>query len=127
MKADMSPRAVTVRLRRLSQLRRLCLSLAEARSGGCADRPAADTSREQAARDLFPVSEMSPEEYAARHGADWASFSFDTYQYRDRLLDRWIHRLGAILQAPGRMAACQHRFLDEEELRRVRGRARGPL
>ena len=32
MKTDMSPRAVTTRLRRASQLRRLCVSLGKARS-----------------------------------------------------------------------------------------------
>jgi hypothetical protein len=30
MKADMSPKAITARLRRVSQLRRLCLSLRKA-------------------------------------------------------------------------------------------------
>jgi len=36
MKVDMSPKAVTVRLKRVSQLRRLCLSLGKARP---VDRP----------------------------------------------------------------------------------------
>ncbi|MCX5896299.1 MAG: hypothetical protein NTZ51_10775 [Proteobacteria bacterium] len=34
MKVDMSPHAITVRLRRVSQLRRLCLSLGKARFAG---------------------------------------------------------------------------------------------
>jgi hypothetical protein len=40
MKVDMSPRAVTVRLKRVSQLRRLCLSLGKAQP----IEPASDTS-----------------------------------------------------------------------------------
>ncbi|MEK6323534.1 MAG: hypothetical protein AABN33_17990 [Acidobacteriota bacterium] len=36
MKVDMSPKAVTVRLKRVSQLRRLCLALGKARP---VDRP----------------------------------------------------------------------------------------
>jgi hypothetical protein len=39
MKPDMSPQAVTLRLRRTSQLRRLCLSLGKAKPTG-AKKPA---------------------------------------------------------------------------------------
>jgi hypothetical protein len=42
MSVDMSPRAVTTRLRRVAQLRRLCLSLARAKRPGtrATERPA---------------------------------------------------------------------------------------
>jgi hypothetical protein len=39
MKPDMSPQAVTVRLRRTAQLRRLCLSLAKAKPAGAKKPP----------------------------------------------------------------------------------------
>mgnify|MGYP001221464687 CR=1 FL=1 len=39
MKPDMSPQAVTLRLRRTSQLRRLCLSLAKAKPTGAKKPP----------------------------------------------------------------------------------------
>ena len=49
VEADLSPKAITVRLQRMSQLRALCLSLAEAgRRAGLHDRPVdlhADTRR----------------------------------------------------------------------------------
>jgi hypothetical protein len=47
MKVDMSPKAVTVRLKRMSQLRRLCLALGKGKplekppgAGSTADAPA---------------------------------------------------------------------------------------
>lgn len=40
MKVDMSPHAITVRLRRASQLRRLCLSLSKARPPEAPAHPA---------------------------------------------------------------------------------------
>lgn len=60
------------------------------------DLPLADPSRERDAEELFPHREMSPEEYAAKHRADWYCFSYDDYRYRDAELERWIHRLGDI-------------------------------
>ena len=50
MKVDMSSRAVTVRLKRVSQLRRLCLDLGKARP--VPDRAASLTPQEQ--RDTLP-------------------------------------------------------------------------
>jgi hypothetical protein len=41
MKVDMSPKAVTVRLKRVSQLRRLCLSLRKAQPAEPSVEPAA--------------------------------------------------------------------------------------
>ncbi len=58
--------------------------------------PLADPSREAHAIELFPL-DMSPDEYAARHGHHWMTFSFDDYSYRNDDLSRWIQRLGNIL------------------------------
>jgi hypothetical protein len=60
------------------------------------DLPPAPPDRERDARELFPL-DITPEEYAARHGKDWYCFSFDDYRYSDPELDRWIQRLGDIL------------------------------
>ena len=60
------------------------------------DLPPADPGRERDARELFPL-DMTPEEYAAKHGHEWFCFSFDDYRYADPELDRWIQRLGDIL------------------------------
>jgi len=70
---------------------------------------------------MFPIN-ISPEEYAARHGADWASFSFDEYRYSDLQLDVWIQRLGEIFFTPGLLRKCQEDILTREELEKVRGR-----
>jgi hypothetical protein len=65
------------------------------------DRPPASPDRERDARELFPIAEMTPEEYAARYGDGWYCFSFDDYSYSDPELDRWIQHLGEVL--PGRV------------------------
>lgn len=70
---------------------------------------------------------MSPEEYAARHGQDWASFSFDDFEYADPVLDRWIQHLGKTFTTPGAIGRCQEQFLSPEELRQVRARAEEPF
>jgi hypothetical protein len=94
---------------------------------GMDDQPAgrqwAEPGRESDAQQLFPYRTMSPEEYAARHGVDWGSFSFDVYRYRDEALDVWIAALGRIFSTPGRVAECQVAWLTEAELARVRARA----
>jgi hypothetical protein len=86
------------------------------------ERPLADASREVDATSLFPFREMSPEEYAARHGADWACFSFHEFQYRNAELDVWIQKLGRIFLTPGRLQQCREEFLSPEELKRVQER-----
>jgi hypothetical protein len=49
MKADMSPEAITIRLRRVSQLRRLCVSLRNAgRDAGLSEQVAERKSTELA-------------------------------------------------------------------------------
>ncbi len=64
-------------------------------------RPLADASREAHARELFPL-EMSPEEYVARHGADWLCCSFPSYRYRDQALDLWLQKFGELMTTPGK-------------------------
>ena len=91
------------------------------------DQPLAHPGREKQAKELFPVAEMSPEEYAARNGVDWAAFSFDHFAYRDSALDEWVQELGRIFSTPGRLAEVQERFLTPEELQRVRKRADEPF
>ena len=55
---DMSPEAVTARLKRVSQLRALCLSLAEAgRRAGLHDRSTADLNRSAPRSGQSPTTE----------------------------------------------------------------------
>ena len=82
------------------------------------ERPPASASREADARELFPLDQMSPDEYAARHAHQWDCFSFDDYRYSDPMLDAWIQRLGDILfRRPGAPSLddLRLRYLTREE------------
>jgi len=57
--------------------------------------PLADAGREAHALELFRL-DMSPDEYAARFGHEFAMFSFDDYRYAHPELTLWIQRLGDI-------------------------------
>ncbi|MGE0545543.1 MAG: hypothetical protein AB7O24_12830 [Kofleriaceae bacterium] len=84
-----------------------------------AERPLADPSREQDARDQFEPLTRSPEEYAARFAHLWAMFSFDSYRYRDPVLDRWIQRFSAIVRDQRLLDECRKTFLTDDEQRRI--------
>src|SRR5687768_8644641 len=86
--------------------------------------PLATIEDEQYAMRLFPYMTMSPEEYAARHGFRWLSFSHHQEAYRDKRLDIWIQRLGTILFTPGLMEEYQKILLTSEELAEVREQMR---
>ena len=63
MKVDMSARAVTVRLQRVSQLRALCLSLAAAgRRAGLAPHPAGSTREPAAGQHGMDAARSAPTE-----------------------------------------------------------------
>jgi hypothetical protein len=86
--------------------------------------PMADPGREKDARQLFDFS-MSPEEYAAREGHGWYSFSFDDYRYSDPAVQTWIHRLGDILfqrEGAPTMEELRAKYLTEEERRAIEQR-----
>jgi hypothetical protein len=83
--------------------------------------PLAPSNCERMAHQIFPL-DMSPEEYAARHSADWFCFSFNRYCYRDPILDDWIQRLGEIFSTPGLLAKCQEERLTSEEIIKFRQR-----
>jgi hypothetical protein len=74
------------------------------------------------ARQFFSPADlqMSPEEYAARHGHLLACFALHRYQYRDPSLGAWVQRLGEILFTDGELERCRVRFLTPQELAEVR-------
>src|SRR5258708_35723884 len=83
--------------------------------------PMADPGREKDARQLFDFT-MSPDEYAAREGHGWYSFSFDDYRYSDPAVQTWIHRLGDILferDGAPKLQDLRAKYLTEEERRGV--------
>lgn len=77
--------------------------------------PLAPLGYEQDARNLFPVKETSPEEYAARNGRVWLCFSFDKYSYRDKQLENWLQRLGEILKSQETLQQYREQYLSLEE------------
>jgi hypothetical protein len=93
------------------------------------DLPLADPAREQHALSLFPLN-MTPEEYAARFGHEWVSFSFDERRYSAPGLTEWIQRLGDILfgrnGAPS-VRELRERFLTPAEITAAEAREREPL
>jgi hypothetical protein len=82
--------------------------------------PAADSTREADARELFPYKELSPEEYAAREGHRWLCFSFGEYRYSDPDLNDWIHTLDDILFTPGALDRVREQLLTADERDQIR-------
>lgn len=83
--------------------------------------PQASPGREKFALELFPLNQ-SPEEYAARKGHLWASFSFDAYAFENLKLNVWISRFGDIYAgrdgAPS-IAELRATHLSAEECARI--------
>jgi hypothetical protein len=67
---------------------------------------------------------MTPEEYAARHGHKWASFSGADYSYRDPQLQDWIERFFRAMTEPGALERYRNQFLSQEEVEQIRKTAR---
>jgi hypothetical protein len=82
------------------------------------DLPLADAGRERDALDLFPL-EMSPEEFAARHGHEFVLFSYDEVRYAHPGLTEWVQRLGDIFfgrnDAPS-VRELRKKYLTPEEI-----------
>ena len=71
--------------------------------------------------------QLPPEEYAARHGQDWACFSFHLYRFRDPAIRTWINRLHEIFTTEGELERCRERYLTTAEVGVVRKRAAEPF
>jgi hypothetical protein len=73
---------------------------------------------------------MTPDEYAARFGHQWASFSFDECRYSTPRLTEWIQRLGDIFfgrnGAPS-VRELRRRFPSPAEIAAAEAREREPL
>ena len=84
------------------------------------ERPLAEPTREQSAKELFPYLRMSPEEYAARKGLFWLLFSFDEVKYRDTALDEWIQRLAQILPNSQLIEELMQQYLTPQEIAEIK-------
>jgi hypothetical protein len=79
---------------------------------------------------LFRNLELSPEEFAARYGHEFAMFNFDKYRYRRSGMTEWVQQLAKVFLAPGlpeRLRRLRDRYLTSEEIQRAEEYERGPL
>jgi hypothetical protein len=93
------------------------------------DLPMADPEREKLALDRFRL-DMSPDEYAARFGHEFALFSFDEYRYAKPGLTEWVQRLGDIFfgrNGAPTLGELRKRYLSSAEIAAAEARARDPL
>lgn len=75
----------------------------------------ADPARVEMAREMFPVLELSPEQYVARWSHTIGCSSFDQYQYPDPTLTAWIDEMHRLLQTPGEVERCRRTHLTPDE------------
>jgi len=91
--------------------------------------PLADAGREAQALELFRL-DMSPDEYAARSGHEFALFSWDDFRYSRPELTLWIQRLGDIFfkrhDAPS-LRELRERFLTLSEREAAEQHEKGPF
>ena len=91
--------------------------------------PLADAGREAYALDLFRL-DLSPEEYAARFGHQFATFSFDNFRYSRPGLTEWVQRLGDIFfkrDGAPTLRELRERFLSPSELEAAEQFERDPF
>jgi hypothetical protein len=79
------------------------------------DRPIADPMRVEMAREMFPVLEVSPEQYVARWSHTIMCSSFDQYQYPDPALGAWIDDMHRLLSNPDEVERCRQAHLTPDE------------
>jgi hypothetical protein len=86
--------------------------------------------REEAYFELFRRLELSPEEFAARHGHEFAMFNFHNHNYQRSGMNEWVQQLAHIFLAPGlpeRLRQLREQYLTEEEIRQVEEYERDPF
>src|SRR5262245_42248591 len=70
----------------------------------------------------FHNLELSPEEFAARHGHEFAMFPFHQNRYQRPGMTEWVQQLAQVFFAPGlpdRLRRLRERYLTPEEIERV--------
>lgn len=91
--------------------------------------PLADPGREAHALALFRL-DMTPEEYAARFGHEFALFSFDDFRYTEPGLTEWVQRLGDIFfkrNGAPTLQQLREQFLSPAEIETVEQHERDPF
>lgn len=93
------------------------------------DLPLADPGRENHALELFRL-DMTPDEYAARFGHQFAMFSFDDFRYTRPGLTEWVQRLGDIFfkrNGAPTLGQLRQQFLSPEEIEAAERFERDPF
>jgi hypothetical protein len=83
------------------------------------NKPLATPEYEERMKKLFAV-EMAPEEYAARRGHQWGSFSGSAYRYRDPVLQDRIERFFRAMTEPGALERYRKQCLSSNEIEQIR-------
>lgn len=79
---------------------------------------------------LFRKLELSPEEFAARHGHEFATFNFHERRYRRAGMNEWVQQLAELFLAPGlpeRLRRLREKYLTPEEIRQAEEYERDPF
>jgi hypothetical protein len=93
------------------------------------ERPLATPEYEKDALTRFRL-DLSPEEFAARFGHQFAMFNFARYTYRTVGMTEWVDQLSAFFFADdlaGRLRAAREKYLTEDEIARVEAFERDPF
>jgi hypothetical protein len=93
------------------------------------ERRLAPTGYEQYALGIFRF-DLSAEEFAARFGHEFVTFSFDRFRYSTPGMTEWVDRLAAFFFAPdlqGRLRAAREKYLTAKELAEVEAFERDPF
>lgn len=79
------------------------------------DRPMADPTRIEMAQQVFPILELSPEQYVARWSHTIMCSSFDQFRYPDPALTAWIDEMHRLLNTAGESERCRRAHLSPDE------------
>jgi hypothetical protein len=85
---------------------------------------------EEADFQLFQRLELTPEEFAARHGHKLATFNFHTHHYQRPGMNEWVQELAEVFLAPGlpeRLRSLREKYLTPEEIRQAEEFERDPF
>jgi hypothetical protein len=79
---------------------------------------------------LFRKLELSPEEFAARYGHEFALFNFHERRYLRPGMNEWVQQLAELFLAPGlpeRLRRLREKYLTPEEIRYAEEYERDPF
>jgi hypothetical protein len=79
---------------------------------------------------LFRNLKLSPEEFAARYGHEFATFNFHERNYKRPGMNEWVRELAEFFLAPdlpNRLRRAREKYLTAEEIQQVEAHERDPF